>query len=548
MSNAKLCVAVIILCLVTPMMVGYVWPTSSEATTEYEVGNPTNITSDFNNDPVGLYVDYRDPFMNNGFVLNSYPDTGLSVFDYHPVSTVSEPTQFVDHSDATWTSTYAYPVDGFYRVNLEDWIGSHFVGSDVYMFNRGQADEIDFGSGIVADTFVYYPKSNIAYYTYDGYSEIVTEIPEEIVFSFDETLLNPRILTSHGFANDYVDPSAGFYATGDYTQWGNGYHNRGFDAIIELDGSNKYMVFDLLSTSDQNPSWAVYVRSEDNGDIRFIVYHGSHLEYNGILGNLSVYPKVLLRVDYYDHSISLSGLGRMDSFTEDYQSKIRNTIKTEWNEPFEFTTFYYHGTTTTKYYIANTVSNVASVPGTNGSIDLKSYSSSNSQVQIRNLQLWDSSYHSSLIRINGTIFWPTTTSDGKWILPEALGGKTYNINNLVVATIERNVYFNGEIVYTSNTPITSLVLSFGSTMPLGEWLFTMYFYPIESIPSQEYGWESGGFGLDEHGYCIVGMITSAFTGLGASLYGRRSGAKMAVVTFVSGVIGAVYLVILMGGL
>lgn len=548
MNNAKLCVAVIILCLVTPIMVGYAWPVDSETTVNYELGSARNISSDLETD-VGVYSNYTDYYMNNEFVFLDPPNDYQPSFYNEAVSTTTTDTGLPDYYDAEWIPYVISPGDlvhdgmYFYTLDLDDFIHNHYVGSKMYIFNKGNADELEVGPW-VCDTFVYFPQSNMGW-IYDNYYRSllkIDNIPSTLTFSYGST--SAGFFYSRDGGGVFVDLNEGFYTPYYQAEWFNGFEqNRGIEVLVKP-SSNGHFAFDIIGDRFEHRT-RVYVLTDSSGNIRLGVnYLDSSLpaQYES-LGNLSVYSMVLLKVDYESHTISLTGLMGMNGFLDDYQQKSRNSVSVDWKEPIEFRSIqpYSSSANTHKWFVPRTYSEVATAKGIYGHLELRDYTATNAQIQIRNLQLWDAG-RNFYIQVNGTTYYGEISLDGKVTIP-AIGGKTYNLNNLIVALIDRTVYINGEPLVESSSPITSLDVSF-----ISDWVCSLYYYPINAVAGHEYEWERAGFGLDVDGFCMVGLITSAFTGIGASLYGRRSGVKVFGVTMVTGIISAVYLIVLMGGL
>lgn len=539
MNNAKLCVAVIILCLVAPMMVGYVWPVSEADSISYEVGSPTNITTDLQNDYVGVYSDFTDPFMNNEFLLNDSTGSSQWAFYNRPVMStdISDQTTFLPDIRCGFDSITVTTVGVFYTQTLSAFVEGY--SAKVFLFDAYGAESIN-GTGFTADRCIYFPDSERFYYIDSFGMHQLESVPSTITWTFSSAGTH-TIYFAHTEYYYYANPAYGFYIPNYTAIWYNGHENRAIDILFQPVANDLiYMTFNQGLTEEMVvtiycSSTKVYLQ------VWFASTQTSHVEE---LGEISAFPCVLFNLDYDTKKVSLSGLKGMDSFLDDYTSKIRHTVSIDWEYPREFSSFNivdnvsYGGF---KWYVPRTESDLTSVPGIHYNyVKIEGYAGSgNGQIQLRMPQIYPYGTAISILVNNSVVEYGTITIDDKI----AFGGKEYSLNNLLITKIENTVYVNGDPLIELSVPVTSCTITF-----LKDWLVNVYYYPIEDLPSTEYGWESGGFGLDENGYCIVGMITSAFTGLCASLYGRRSGSKMALVTFVSGVIGAVYLLILMGGL
>lgn len=542
MSNGKLIFAVILFCITGPIMIGYVWPVDSTSEIAWETGDPRDISNDAINAKLPVYVPYNDPYNNNQNVFLE----GQPFYNNNPRNVTISPGPVWHFNDyRPYNSTVHILANGTYRIDdISSWADWSYVKAvtcspyvqNVYWINTVEID------GNEIDLFIYYPQTDKLYYKLTNTAEYIPAVSNSITFHAYSTYSGTdQDLSVIEYFSDgyYVELSDGFYVPDSISDWFNGYANKGFNIIMNVpsDMENHILIRDLNGVT--NKEIIVYVTS---GIINMRVFSGQTLDYQGSLGDRSIYDKVLLTVDYDSASIALSGLRNMSSFIGDYSGAIRETIKADWNDPVIFHTFsiYRIGSLGALWYVADTFSAVAETDGSHDYVmDLRDYTVSGScQLNIRNTLL-----HGDTLGFGiNTIYRLGTISGGNLSVQGADGVITVPVNNFLIGLIGNKVYLNGQLLY-EDTTINRLELYF-----YGDWRMSLIYYSMTETTVPGYEWLPGGFGLDENGFCIVGLIVSSLTGLAASLYGRRSGAKMFAVAFVSGVIAVVYLLILMGGL
>ena len=522
-------------------MIGYAWPVDSTSETAWETGDPKDISNDAINAKLPVYVPYNDPFVNN---MNVFDANGR--FSNYPVVVTDNPGP-VWNANNRYTGYETVHIDssGFYTISdLGTWKDWGNIAAVIIYKDPSWMDEIDMDdNGGVAEYVVYYPKTDKMYYKHDGGGEIYSSVEShEITFSasFGYENTDQGLYYYYYYTTNYADLTKGM-KLGYYAAWFNGYDNKGFNMILSTVDSN---LIDFIYINDPDE----YIETEicvwiSSNTINLTIYR-NNVEYDAVsLGSYTIYDKVLLTVDYDSATIALSGLRGMDSFNGDYANAIRETVSLDWRDPVIFNSIDVQSTSgiNAAWYMADTLSAVAETDGShNYSMDLRDYTANGScQLNIRNV-----TQHGDMIefRINSHYVQPTIQKGMITVLDYDGNLFTVPVNNLLVALIGNSFYINGHLVYTANSITEAKIIYHG------DWKMSLVYYPVTETSVPGYSWLPGGFGLDVDGFCIVGLITSALSGMAASLYGRRSGAKMFFVTFVSGIIAAVYLIVLMGGL
>lgn len=540
MNDGKLCGLVVLLCVICPILVGFVWPVGTTTEQGWETGDPINISNDVINSEISVFTRYNDPFNNNMNVFDT------SMYANEPVSVTSSPgpawnVSLPDvHFESVTTDS-----DGFYVIpdvsTWKDW--ASYGAKSVVLAGAGWEEiDIDDHQGQVADLIVFYPETERMFFRTDnGHEFIAFNDSWKLTFSAStsgvQTLNIPYIIYT---MNDYVDLSAGFEMPWS-ADWFNGYENKAANIILSTTDSSSRADLTFIDEKIYNTNNIKASVRVSSGDISLYVYDNSTLIYSEYLGSNSVYDKVLLSIDYDSKTVSLSGLRGMASFIGDYQGAIRETITCNLDNPILFRSIQiYEDTGDVIWYVADTVSGVSSTPGSHDYfLNLRDYSATGSlQINLRSVQI-----HSDDIAIivNSTAYVGTIEGNTLTIRTDD-GYLTVPLNNLIIGLIDNKVYLNGNPISDLGTFVSSATIRF-----YGDWLMSVYLYHMEPVSVEGYTWLAGGFGLDVMGFCSVGLITSVGSALGLGLYGRRSGMRIGLVTMTALFCAAAYLIFMMNG-
>ena len=547
MNQAKLCVIVIMLCVIAPVMVGYAWPADAVDVPIYKVENTSDITKDLANSQVDIYTDVTDPFINNSLLIHHY---GYYQDCLIPVSWTSNSNSFPyfyywqDQLSISATGGIATIADiktwALANKDLPSLGHPTYLGVDLAPAS-GEKYYVD---GVQASFIRYWAPADILTYAPSNSTGLVTAESHEITIqktgASSITIVPSWLFGQTDGGNPaypyYMDISAGFYVpTHSNTMWMNGYVNSQADIILELNELNE-ITFQL---GYGNPDMLI-VRST-SGLVIQTRYGGGSYE---PVGSLDDFPYVLVHIDALKKTVSVSGLLGMRDFTDDYSRHIRATVDFEAPHLNVFDTLYFSNSDETngkaKFFVAKTVAQTRTTLGIdNNTMDLCLYlgPSGDGQISIRNVIKWPLEANGFTIRINNsTTYYGTISYDG--IL--TFEGKDFPIKDLAVLLIGNTVYLNGTPVIEWGSLVNSCKIGFK-----GQYLATIYYSDLKTEYQSEYSWLPGGFGLDQSGFCMVGIMASAGSGLAAALAGRRSGSKALLVTITAAICGMVYLIMLM---
>lgn len=572
MNNAKLCAIVVMMAIIGPIMVGYVWPVSAEEQTIYNITNTKDVTSDFGNDPVGRYSDYYDLYANNYNVYssgsNSEYQMSWATYPEDFTQVVSSLPYLMYNSNFVSVTTDSSGFVDFNLTTLRDFFNNHKpvsspLGETYAMcfetdLNASDPLRISIDNVGVSSIFYYYDSNILTYITYDNTELKVASSWSSVKIGYSGPgtyTFQPVWAVTYGDMT-YMDIDKGIspafigglsVAT---PRWFNGYTNKVIDILIKpVRGEEMFFEFASFNYGTVTDS-QVHVKCYNSGQISFSA-STQIASGTDFLGSIDDYSYVLVSIDADNGTASLSGIPTLRGFSEDYTKFIRKTVTIDLENsfmPIKWMDIYARGNGYTTYLIPHTVSNVINSYGIdNGEVDFRTRTSGDFQIQIKNPYVWpignDMYTHPFQIKGNSSTFDGVLDSDGNIRIHGNLETVTVPFKDMIISSIGRTVYVNGTPVIEFPTFQSSLSIAFNA-----EYVLTAIYSELEESTKTEYGWLAGGFGLDESGFCIVGLIISVLSGLTASLYGRRSGSKMFFVTFVSGILSAVYLIILMGGL
>lgn len=535
MNQAKLCGLIVLLCVICPVMVGYAWPVNAEDETIYNVQNTTNITKDFTNGKINTYAEFTDVYANNynmfanidGDLLPiigaTWSETsGLPLYNRYPAS-----PGFTADDSGKYTNT----ISGF----IDDLRTRGIIANNsaVLVVNKGTWSGI-LVDGVSVTALVYYLQNDTMQIIKNN--ELQSSSATSITFTGGTAgqIYRAGVSDMRAIQNRYADVAYGFelYDSNNTSViWSNGYSNQRIDILLKTDYDMDLKI-DIPRVASLE--WHVYI-SED-GQIKFR-YPGSTAK---ILGDVETYPYVLLRIDAYNQKISLSGLIGMQSFTDPYESLMRHTIEADLSlRAITHLTFTNQNESVPiHYFIPKTISSITSVDGINAAVqNLRGYTGEDFQIQFKMPQFVSSG--------NGAIdFGPIegVVNDNDKTITWTVGTKTVTapIKDTYLLSIGRDLYINGEMMYSYPSYQSEILLKF-----YGQWLMQLYYSDLDSDTKPSYTWLPGGFGLNEVGFCVVGLMTAAGSGTAAMLAGRRSGTKAGLALLVAGCCGAFYILEIM---
>lgn len=572
MKNSNLCVIVVTVCVLCPLLVGYVWPVSTDSETIYKVGDSLDVTPEISGGTVYLYDEFKGLYENN---MNVYRDLSNDNPSY---SQWMQSVGAVSFTDVVNPVPWGYddeqpqiftPTNGFYSIDVISWISNntppHYADAELWSvtFTLGGWDALHIGAqdGTKVTSVIYYNQSNMMYYLNEDATEYISTTARTIYFEGSSAVATDIVFNFAYTANQpgYYDLSMGFitprYPHSSYDpdafgipRWFNGYTNQAIDILVSAPNATNNDPDDFLIGSADFGAY-VHIKWTSN----FITFNVKDNASDAINGTHSIlasndYPFILISMDARSDIITLTGIKGMDYFTDDYQNAgVTKRIFTSFELNY-FTYLEMYETVQkivvdwTRYFIPRTVSNTVSVTGiSNVEFSPIEYTSDNYQIQLRNVTWWPVG-NGINIYAGGSNHYGTVDDEGNITFTSFNGDTvTASVNNMILTKIGSTMYLNG-------VPIVNGISILSDIEFIGGWLATAVFSYLEPENKDTYNWIVGGFGLDVSGFCVVGLAASVGSSLAASFYGRKSGAKVGLVMLTAAICGAVYLIILMGGL
>lgn len=544
-------------------MVGYAWPASADTETVWEVEQPTNVTSDLATSQVGLYVDYTDLFQNN---INGY-----ATFDALPVNMDNIAINAASTDQVTEMPNLYYgakiqttgTTNGLgdfhisYKTYFKNVIQTYHTSypnlypawEDTYSIYLMPGDDFDSINNGAAKLFIYYPKLDMAQLiTTDNTIIEKDPLTSQIVLSGGSPNTSQNVYFTYrtlGSTSPYADLNQGMVMPvrdstyENWKTWYNGYTNLTADILFNV-FSGSYISYRFVETDGSY--WSVEILGNRGGDMEINIYK------NGVwqqLGRVDLFPYVWMNVDTVANKVTFYSLGGMSGYLDDFRQHTRQVLSFDADlAPFTYFNFqnrnYDNDDGVQTWLVRSTTSNVASAPGIeNNTIDLRDYANSgDGQIQIKSLALWPTIADGLTVTVNGSQTVSGTIDEtGRVVFPDIYDG---TIQNLAISMIGNNVYINGIKAIESTGFINTCVISFN-----GEWLAYVYYSDLTASSKPVYGWLAGAFSIDQGGFCMAGLLTSGGAATGALLYGRRTGAKTAMVALTAAICAAFYLVMLM---
>ena len=535
-STGKLCVLLILACILGPIAAGYLLPSGeSEEKTGYTESNPVNISQDLYNNTEPYSAIYT------GYANNS--NWYSSPYNAHPMHYVSVSQTY--GSIRAWTSTYT-------PVNVGNQTTATLTWDNFFKY---------FGTGtkavIVADENTTIrvngerELNNLEYVGGDSYATaFVTQYPVKDISV--EVNSNQTVQYLRFDQVGYADPAAGTYITNGW--WRNFLQNESIDMVFRDAGSGYNFYIGGFNGNEQRIN---LVRSGPAVTAYFMQnVEEEWTEVSSVsVGN---YRDVLVRFTIADSgavTIEVSGLSYAANVGDDVQNRIVNLMTLQgpiapaenWDIPYRQSLSLY--APSAQYDKA--IVYVDSVTYTAGSYSVMLNSSLNPALyfpaplscsaELRSISQYGDSITlpgaaNANLPITGGYVTITGTENGETVT------KDVKLRELTVLA----VYDEDTQLYSCYIGNTLLGQQAAPTITLnGAWLLSAYVYKTEAYSYTTLEWDLGTFNLDQTGFCLVGLLCSfvAFVGLG--LWGRRSGGKVAALAFVALLCAFVYLTILM---
>lgn len=532
MSNtAKLCAMVITLCIITPLGIGFIMPSSVTQETTYTPDQSSNITNDIRNAESNYYADYYGEMNNAGWGILYHGlwdgmkaiQTGMEpVTSVHNVKSTVYPSGFPEPTpyspfiktrvtpeglSANLYYSMEYTGTGATKLSLEKYVNGSvaetttgitwavYVGADNKLILDGVELQPDY-----SDDTTYY--------------KVITDNISDTIFT--KYTKQPQ---------NYVVVTEGFNVIeGESTYWRNGYENSEavFNMIIEPNCSFS------IGGVNVNRSASGLLTVEYNGDSRSI-------------GNYANFSMV-----FNEEGVIVMGLSAGDLAANPYARAVYTLELFDWQPlqiPFEKISL--TGTNTEngdddllRIYCYSSAIKAGSYASTvDKSLDMSGYWEGMKGYTFRFSNGTTIGLDAALTVAGFTFdLYPKTATI-------VYNGISYNLTGTTITIVNDGVKFYG---YLNSVDISEeLDQSSWTDVELsGHWgSIGMSAARMIGNNSDQFNWLAGSFNMSVKEFAGIGLLTSALAFVGAAFIGKRSGMKVFWLLVTTGCVSAVYLVL-----
>lgn len=516
MRELNLAAMALLIVIVTPMIIGWAWPTGTETVDTWTTEGDIDVTPSIATADIPILDSYAGP-MNHYWL---YSDLST---EYEPVAYSSSPSAI---PKLTYTSTAEAITTNPYVINL-----AHFTGYRTDFFTAVNIGiKMNDGTLYSCSIAVYMPGANAVYMMGMGHHAEPLKASDIMAISVQGgTPSSPVLLTTREYAQtgEYVDMSKGFVLRSDlapyHLDWFNGMTNHSVELWIRTAS--------IAETSTITAGGLA---------VELDVTDGTLTANGQTLGAVAAYPYVSIVFDHDEGTATVSGLIGAASFTDPTWT-VGNVVTIE-DEIALMDSVRMSGDF--EYEVKRTYSEIGTGKGIKDAtiIPYDYYPHYSWQVS------FDSpARFGDFISIGGM---PHTVIDGTITIQDRITGERQNVpvRGMAILSLIYNDGENEEAVqhlYVNGIEISTVAPEQGLAIILaGDWYVSVTVSDVSQGEQTGYIWTLGTFGLDRTGYCLVGLLSSIAIMIGAGLWGRASGTKLMVVMITMGICAAAYLIMI----
>ena len=538
-------VAVILVCVVAPMLLGYVYPSESGDQIRYEQVGDLNLTGSLSNTEVPSAVSYTGRY-NNMYLFDSNRGDPLAQGTSTTTTIGNWPALERSSGDQlSFTDGQSLNLGSISEDNPDSYLAIiRGSSSSSVTFEVTEAD----GSSEEYNRILYYLNSGLTFaYSQDTNEQTTKALSnvtgKSITIHSNGTentcsvMLYDIMTDSHG-NNLYVDSNEGFtlahQGVADYSTWMNTYTNRSVSLLIHMEHDEEGSV----------GAQGINIYFGDVSNTLDIRYVGDNLSTfmtgmgdSQTIGSADVYDYLLITADADAGAVTVTGLVGMTGFRDDYTSKLGNSCTFNVGDrldPFSMIGMRSSSNVTLTYYVVE-----ASIEG--------AFVDAMQDVEIDPDSYYPDGEYALTIRSVGqygdSITFDTTAgtqtyevSDGTISIP---GLGDVPIVGMVIMHVPDvdGTYYTSINNVRMDWQLNSLTLD-------GLWIAAPYLTDVDSEIYDEYSWVPGGFGLDKTGFCMAGIIAAFCMFILGGLYARATGESPWIVFIVSAICGVIYFILL----
>lgn len=593
MQTSKLCAIAVLMCIITPLIAGYVWPSDVEEHTGYETVDSSIITDQYKNADMPVYGAYRGD-LNNRY----WPTTGYNLDPYEQetdIAVTSAPAFYLPsgYQNSIVTASQSpgqyNTIKQFYETSVTS---THYSAPDCYAvrisgsgisLDPSQAPDWAETAGDLAVNIMYW------YPNFYGVYDSLGTGHNYVIFTNGEVMeadgLRFQILGS-AYARAYLPQTRGvienslpvekplYYISstpheihtgyGNYV-WSNSYENSGVDFIVSTSSfqNNVGLTFnfpDIYSITLVRVGDSFYYATPDMADVGEVTarlstiqaapYVWLHYNYSGVL-EINPLSGLSSWIDpYYAQRAILSQTVKLDVPSGTFDKVLigfntNYTLPSQSPYPLVYCASAWIPNGTQRAIEDEFIGGYNYYDGVNWQLSLGSPSTLGDTIQFGYYDVDSQSV------IAGAYASSSMSGSNFTIINYAGEEKTYSVRYLEILAIQsadgvynhRDIYFNGELVFTG---VSSY---FGVTLG-GIWNTVLTMYDVDPYQYDVYNWTAGLFSITLEEFCLIGLATAIFMFIALSLYTRRrsGGLNMMALALTLGIVSVIYIILATGGL
>lgn len=529
-KTGKLCCLIITLCIIVPMGVGFVMPSSVSQETTYSPGEASNLTNDIRNATSNYYSDYYGDMNNAGWgILYQGLWDGMK-----PIKVGMEPETSVNNVKST-VYPAGFPEPTPYTPSITTKHTPEGLATNIYysmVYTGSNATKLSlqkYVNNAVAETTtgittaVYVGAENKL--VLDGvelqpdYSDATTYY-KVITVSTADTIFTKYTKQPQNF----VVITEGFnIEEGESTYWRNGYENS--EAVFNM----------IMLPNCSFEIGGVTVSRSATGLLS--------ATFGGETVNVGNYANAA--ISFAEDGITIMGLSAGELYENPYNRAVQTIYKENWAVTVPFKTISLSGINT-----ENGDTDLLQLYCYSAAIKIGSYSSTvDKQLDISGYWAGMKGYtirfsNGTTIGLDASLTVAGYTFD---LYPKTAtivyNGVSYNLTGATITIVNDGVKFFG---YLNSVNITEdLNQAAWTEIDFdGHWgSIGLSAAKMVASNSDQFNWLAGTFNLSIQEFAGIGLLTAALSFVAAAFIGRRSGMKVFWLMVTSGCVAAVYLVL-----
>lgn len=502
MNAWRTCGFALLVVIVAPLVLGFMWPSGTVTEDVWEVEQGIDITNSLNNREIDVWDYYRGP-LNNLSRFHIGPDNLT-----FPLAT----------STSTPNNYPIAPLESYEYVNSVDFNTLSMSGKARYtMFGNLTLT----GDQTVYDYADYWPNTNTLILTKtfaSGSDSVKTVSPK----AGDQITGNNTYLVTFGAPTGYIDLKKGLTGNSNTMGWTNELRNRSVELWIQIDEEEAVTIDGLrLERSAAGLISATYggVTESLGSAYPFIsvVFDMEKIDVRGLIG-----PEDFASTNYT--------IGNVITFEAPRQSEIQSLSMVGYS---------YH------YWVKQTMTAISTTRGISDSAVVPDsyYPTHSWELQIVDIATFGTSLTIAGINYpvtNGTIevtglpdIDPETHVDNT--IHETVPVRGLRILSLVLDG-QQEISING-ITVLQQTP-RSVTVSMD-----GQWYASVVLSKVNQSEVTNYTYTPGSFNFSKSAYCIVGILACAGVAVGGSLWNKNKDSTIPLY-IAMGCAGACYLIMM----